>query len=127
MSMDLTGTIMRFAVPLVLQRRAEGYWDVDGINHVGDVTSVVISAAVQPGANNTKILPEGVRVEDAAIVWTDTRLFDAQDPEGRPADRFTWQGRVFEVARLDDRNADGNGKFWRAIAYRVRDAEDDEA
>lgn len=123
---DLRSVLSQFATPLTIQRRSLGYWS-SGRYIGGSTTTISTRAVVQPGANNTRVLPEGVHVEDAAIVWTSIKLYDAQDPEGQPADRFVWQGRTFEVQQLDDRNADGNGKFWRAVAVRVRDSEADEA
>lgn len=124
--MDMRSTIARFAVPIAFEQRAPGYWDDDGISHPGDTTEVTTRAAIMPGGDRGVVLPEGVRSTDVCRVWSPVPIYGAQDPEGNRATRFTWRGRRFEVNEVMDRDADGNGKFWRAVAYRVRDAEADD-
>lgn len=127
MSMDMRTTIDRFAVAITFENRPAGYWDADGVHHEGEATSVVTRATILPGVDRGVVLPEGVRSEDVCRVWSPVAIYGAQDPEGAAATRFSWRGRRFEVREVMDRDADGNGKFWRGVAFRVREAEGDEA
>lgn len=124
---DLRSTLANFAVAVTFRQRPAGYWDADGVHHPGDPVEVTARAAILPGMDRSVVLPEGVRAQDACRVFSPVPIYGARDPEGAGATRFSWRGREFEVQELMDRDADGNGKFWRAIAYRVRDSEVDEA
>lgn len=123
--MDLTSTIASFATSLTLRQRAPGYWS-GGIYVDGDETETEVRATVLPGGDRGVVLPEGVRSEDICRIWSPVILRGAQDPEGAAATRFSWRGREFEVQQVMDRDADGNGKFWRGLAFRVRSAEAEE-
>lgn len=125
--MDLRTTLARFATSITFEQRSPGYWDADGVHHVGEVTEVTTRAVILPGVDKGIVLPEGVRSADACRVWSPVAVYGAQDPAGAQATRFSWRGRRFEVQEVMDRNADDNGKFWRAVAFRVRNAEADEA
>ncbi len=125
--MDLRSTIARFAVAVTFRQRPPGYWDADGIHHAGDAEEVETRAAILPGGDRSFVLPEGVRSQDVCRVYSPVEIYGARDPEGAGATRFTWRGREFEIQEVMDRDADGNGKFWRALALRVRSAESEEA
>ena len=123
---DLTGVVASFAVPVTFDHRPPGYIDNAGVSRAAAVESVTARAVILPGGDRGVVLPEGVRSEDVCRVFSPVIVRGAQDPEGYWATRFTWRGRRFEVREVMDRSADGNGKFWRAIAFRVRESEDDE-
>ncbi len=125
--MDLRSTIARFASTVTLRQRPPGYWDADGVYHAAEPEEVEARVTILPGGDRSVVMPEGVRAQDVCRVFSPVALYGAQDPEGAAATRFSWRGREFEVQEVMDRDADGNGKFWRAVAFRVRSAEANEA
>lgn len=77
-----------------------------------------IKAVVQPATGkDLQVLPEGKDVEEAISVISTTELRTAE-PGKHPADRIEWSGRVFEVAKVKDWNANAN--FYSVIATLVR-------
>ena len=124
---DLRSVISSFGAPLTITRRPPGEW-VNGIWVAATPVDVAAGlASIQPVGDRSVVLPEGVRAEDAVTVYAQVELRGVQDPEGYAADRFDYRGRTFEVQSVRDWSTGAMGQYFKAIAYRVRDSEDEES
>lgn len=89
-----------FRQTLSIKRRAAGTLS-NGIYSEGAVSSIAITASVQPaGSKELQALPEGRRASQAFRLYTSTELFTAS-VGGRNADRVTLFGSEFEVVAVD--------------------------
>jgi hypothetical protein len=118
--MNLQSVIVSLGEPLTIDRRAPGVW-VDGIYVQDDATQITTVASVQPiSGTQARLLPEGVRADDAKSVWATMLLRTAQDPSGAPADEFSYGGWRYQVISLDDWYTGPQGAYSKAIAARIR-------
>jgi len=122
---DLRSVIASFGALLTIERASEGAW-IEGVFQPGEPTDVIVNVSVQPAGAATKPRPEGVRVEDLKVLFSQTLLRTAQDRTGFGPDRFTYAGQRFEVFHIDDWSVGGQGQYYRALAARIRNAEADE-
>ncbi len=120
--MDLRSVITSLGAPLVIRRCAVGIYS-DGVYVAPTPTTLTVQASVQPAGANAKPRPEGIRVEDTKVVFSNTLLRVAQDPDGFVADRFDYEGLEFEVYDVQNWATGGQGLYYRCMAARVRTSE----
>lgn len=77
-----------------------------------------LTASIQPlSGRDVQRLPEGLRDRRGHSIWHTTELRPADAAAGTPGDRFTYDGRTFEVIS-SERWAD-LGNFFKSIALQV--------
>ena len=73
-----------------------GYWNDIGEFVGGDTRLIALKAAVQPATGkNAQLLPEGRRIEDAVMVFTEREL--VVGTKNQKADVLIFRGRRFEI------------------------------
>ena len=104
----------------VTRREPETY--VNGRPVPGAETVVQVVCNVQPvlKSSDTMLLPEADRSKACLKVYTqgDEMRQRKEGPNGHAADRFTWQGDVYEVMKVIN-YAMGVLNHWKAICQRV--------
>lgn len=87
----------RFATTLSVSRYPAGAY-VDGQWTAGTPTTLTVIAVVQPmTARERLLLPESVRSRAAVKLYTDAAMTPADETTQRTGDRFSWDGRTWEV------------------------------
>jgi hypothetical protein len=93
----------QYVTPIVVTRPASGgSFDARGFYVTGGVpTTINTTASVQPASSkDLLLLPEGERTRETVKVYTATELFTVDVVASRPADRFVYDGRTFEVLNV---------------------------
>lgn len=110
---------------MLIKRRDAGVYN-KGIYISPGNSIVTVRASVQPAGASTQPLPEGVRVEDVKVVFSSSSIRIANDPAGYMADRFDYEGLEYEVFRVDNWSSGNQGLYYKALAARVRDRQEDQ-
>lgn len=80
-------------------------------------TLSMTGSVLNPTGAERKLLPDGVRVEDVIVLYTDQQL-KVMDPSlASSGDKVSYKGntyRVFSVAPWDE-----HGGFWKSMAVRL--------
>lgn len=116
--MRLAGAIARLGgAPLAVTRGTAGTLAA-GVFTAGATTQLTLTAMVQPVSGRDLLrLPEGLRTRELVAVFTPTALRTTDEHAGTPADRFTWQGRTYEVQLVEEWSHLGG--YRRAVAAKV--------
>lgn len=94
-----------FRVAITVTRPPVGAY-FDGKWLESEPTTVTVTAGVQPmNARERLLLPEGIRSRAAVKVYSDDELIAADEATGRRGDRFTWEGKTWEVFAVEHRTA----------------------
>ena len=110
------------SVTLSVTRQAAGSY-VAGRFTPGSTSLVNVRANVQPvlKSTDTMLLPEADRSKAVLKVYTDgaelRQLKEGADGWG--ADRFTWEGEVYEVMKVISYNTGNQLKHFKALCSRV--------
>jgi hypothetical protein len=87
---------MTFRRPQLFTRYAAGAY-VAGRFQPGSPLEIQMNAGVQPLTGKKQItLPEGKRIEDSIIVYTNEEVFPAKESQGIAADRLAYRGAEYE-------------------------------
>ena len=91
-------------IPLTVYRISEGTSNPDGTYTPGGETTVDILCNIQPFrmGDVQKTLPEGLRAEDAVIVYTETLLRTVDQFDGTKADQIELDGRRYEALNVEN-------------------------
>lgn len=116
--------MMGFRRPVQIERSTGGAWTKDGTWMKGTVSTVTVSASVQPlnAKEYTMIQPEGDHTVRAVKIYTDTALFPAKEP-GTEADVLLWRGIRWRIVQCDPFQS-GVISHFRAYALEVTDRGD---
>lgn len=118
--LDMSGIVLANGRETLHVRRSTGAL-VDGFVEAGGSEDLEIEAAVHPiSPSDRKLLPEGVRVEDALTVYTLEPFVHESTPGngGRAPDQFFRGGAWWQIHGDSDWTASGNG-FVHSIAIRL--------
>lgn len=108
----------RFATTLTISRPPSGSY-VDGQWIEGDPTTVTLTAVVQPmSARERLLLPEATRSRATVKVYTDESMQAADESAQVAGDRFTWDGRTWEVFSTEHQAA-GTLAHYKSLAALV--------
>ncbi|WP_413207015.1 hypothetical protein [Rhodospirillum sp. A1_3_36] len=101
--------------PLVLRRTTGGY--VDG-RWVQDMTEAPIRGSILQMSEADRLnLPEGIRVEAEATLYTTAAIVAADESAGNPGDRIVDGAKLWQVLKLAERVEGGfNKAFLGAVA-----------
>lgn len=116
--MNLTGVIAEFAIPggLTVTRSVAGSY-VSGVYQDGLTSTIAMGACVQPARpKDVQALPEGLRSEQALLVFTAVAL-NAATAAGAKGDTFAFEGATYEVRQTEPWNQMAG--FYKAIAVKV--------
>lgn len=115
--MSVADTVLAEAASYTVTRFAAGT-RAKGVYTPGAGTAITRLMAVQP-ATGKEIdrLPEGARNRETLRCYSSEDLRAPEQGTSTGGDRFTYNGAVFEVVKVDDRSRDGG--YWRAFAARV--------
>lgn len=109
-------------VSLTVTRQAAGSYTA-GRFTPGSTSVVTVKANVQPvlKSTDTLLLPEADRSKAVLKVYTDgAELRQLKEgPGGWGADRFTWEGEVFEVMKVISYNTGNQLRHYKALCARV--------
>jgi hypothetical protein len=88
-------------------------------------TATTIECAAWPlDPTSKEVLPEGARERGAIVLYTRVVIYGERmgsRTTGRRGDVVQWQGRIWQVAEVQDYSQSGG--FWEAIAVRMDRAE----
>lgn len=119
MSFDLSGVVESLSDDsgYVVTRYTPSTY-VDGRLVLGSPSTINIIATQQPvSGRDLQRMPEGTRVSDLLVFYTDTEL-KTQTPANAP-DQVTVSGETFEVQQVDNWGPGGN--YWRVVALKTAD------
>lgn len=107
---------------LSVDRYSDGSW-VDGRYQKGTPVTTTFTASVQPlRPNETQIIPEHKRNSEAVKIYTQERLFNADEKNGIPADVVTHDGKIYEIMDVSNWSIGTDLPHYKAIAV-LRDGE----
>lgn len=116
----IVGELGGFEAITVRRRPAGAYDTTPGAGKFvrGAETSTATSAVVQPSTpKEVEKLPENERTKEAITLYTIDALVASDVSAQRSADLIDWQGRTYEVQRVEDWTS--QAKYALAIATRV--------
>jgi hypothetical protein len=124
-SLDMSSIILADGAEILHVRRSTGAL-VDGFFESGGEVDLSVLARVQPiSPSDRKLLPEGVRVEDALSVFTLDPFVHEQSPGngGRSPDEFFRGGSWWQIRGDSDYRPSGGG-YVHSIATRLDKSRD---
>ena len=113
--MNLAHVVKRFAVTLTVTRPSAATTYTDGVRNAPGSSTFSIKGHVQPvPGRELDRLPEGIRDNDARILWTETELRcgPAVEPDTVEVDGDDWQVETV-------RDWSGAGNFFRCLIRKV--------
>jgi hypothetical protein len=120
---NLSGVVKRFSTrgTMQLTTRTTSKYKGTALPPV-ETTSTITGMLQRCKAQDAKFLPQGIRVEESAWVFTTTALTATQAPAGRDgsmrlADRISFGGELFDVRMVWDRTDDG--RYYKALVVKV--------
>lgn len=106
--MSAGALIARFGKPVTLKRYAAGS-NVNGYYVEGAISTSEIIMSVQPiNGRELLYLPEGERTRQFLTGYTETLLQTASEETGIRADKITYNGKDYEVQRVEYWESTGN-------------------
>lgn len=124
-SLDMSSVILADGAEVLTVRRSTGAL-VDGFVEAGGEVDRKVLARVQPiSPSARKLLPEGVRVEDALSIFTLKPFAHEQNPENGAVapDQFFRSGSWWQIDGDSDYTPQGAG-YVHSIAIRVDKSRD---
>ncbi len=96
-------------ISITIDRDSGGSYDVEGRWTEGATTSFDTTGSIQPfrTGNTQTILPEGVRAEDALIIYTKDPIVVTNQFDKLQADKTTIDDRVYEAFMSENWNRHG--------------------
>ena len=112
--------LKRFSLCVSIERRATGGSYVDG-NYVSagvteTLTDVFVSVQ-QMTRDELLLLPEGLRTREVKKMYSKTQLFGVNAPDGREADRVSYNNEVYEIHEVGDWK--DNGSYCKVVAVKM--------
>ena len=116
--MDLRSVITSLPnTTLTITRTGAGSY-VKGIHTGGTPTSVSVIANVWNATDRESLLlPETIRTRETLGITATTELYQADEDTKTQADRFTYNGKVYEIQHVG--HYDQIAQFWYAVATKV--------
>lgn len=102
--------ISLFKIPITIERDdGVGGYDAEGRWNDGTVSPFDTKGSIQPfrSGNTQIVLPEGVRAEDALIIYTKDPTIVTNQFDKVQADKTTIDGRVYEAFMSENWNRHG--------------------
>lgn len=124
-SLDMSSIILADGAEVLHVRRSTGAL-VDGFFEAGGEEDVEIEARVQPiSPSERRLLPEGVRIEDALSIFTLEPFIHEQSASngGRAPDQFFRSGSWWQISGDSDYRPSGGG-YVHSIATRLDKSRD---
>ena len=115
---DVSEAFDEFLETVILKRKTAGSYDGDGEWIEGTNTDTNIQGVVQSlSSDELQILPEGERTKETVKIHTKTQLFTADEDLKTNADDIGYQGKIWTVSNLFNRNTVGG--YYKAILIRL--------
>jgi hypothetical protein len=126
---SLASAVAKRSIPIEVTRRDEGVYGSDGRFSEGETETETVRMAVQPNSRSTALMRAltgdkttgevKVFVTDASLAsvgWSELRVAPPEDSSGPPGDRFSWNGRQWEIVELKDWSASSAAGFRHYVA-----------
>ncbi|MEA3330609.1 MAG: hypothetical protein U9Q29_02825 [Campylobacterota bacterium] len=115
---DVTDAFDGFEETVVLKRQSPGDYDENGNWMDGAITRTNILGVVQSlNSDELLILPQGDKTKETVKIHTKTVLKSANEFTKTKADNIEYQGSVWNVSAVNNRNTIGN--YYKAILVRL--------
>lgn len=116
---DLSANLDHFdTVELAVTRADPGVLAENGLYENATSTELVVRACVVPIAGRQlELLPEAWRTREAIQVFSKDELRPVDEEAKTDGDRFTFNGRRYEVQQVSNWSAQGG--YWSAVAIKV--------
>lgn len=103
MQLPLGQVVQFFGTNVTINRNGAVTYDANGLPVEASPETVSIVASIQPLAGRERrALPEAFRDREVVTVYSDCALRTGGETGGAAPDRFTWQGRTYEVFGASD-------------------------
>jgi hypothetical protein len=114
---NATNLIARFSEPFTITRKAAGTY-TNGTYSPGAITTISAVGSIQPLSGREQLsLSELQRAKEIYKIYTATELFTVDESAGKKADLVSFQGKVFEVQKIEKWEYDFS--YFKALIMRV--------
>lgn len=116
--MDLSNTVLAFAEPLTITRRAAPTLDTATGRYTSGATSTVtVKACIQPVSGEELLtLRELQETNDILRLYSPSLLRVGSETDGTLADEFTYKGQTYEIRQITRWETLGNFYIYTAAA-----------
>lgn len=109
--------ISRFSEPITITRKAAGTY-VNGLYVAGATSTISAVGSIQPLSGREQLsLMSLQHAKEIYKLYTSTEIFTVDEGTGKTADLVSFQGKVFEVQKVEKWEYDFS--FFKAFLVRV--------